>query len=97
MVTTGVISGQAGSNVLLDVDMTVFVRGVWLTVGLSSSLAAVDRSEVDNQQAARGKHRVPEVCFYIDIARVMSRVQGIIIDNSKHLTIIYFLLRHNAP
>ena len=67
----GVISGQAGSNgnVLPDVDMLDFVRGVWLTVGLSSSLAlAVDSSEVDNQQAARGQHRVPDMCFYIDNA-----------------------------
>ena len=90
------ISGQAGSNVLLDVDMTVSERGVWLTVGLSSSWAAVDRSEVDNQQVVQGQHRVRDMCFYIDNARVMSRVQGIIIDNSKHLTIIYFLFRHNA-
>ena len=66
MVTVGVISGQAGSNVLLDVDMTVFVRGVWLTVGLRSSWAAVDSSEVDNQPAVRGQHRVPDMCFYID-------------------------------
>ena len=57
----GVISGQAGSNgnVLPDVDMLDFVRGVWLTVGLRSNLAAVDSSEVDNQPAARGPAQGP--------------------------------------